>query len=159
MKKILELLEKDSKLTASQIASMLNIREEDAVLAIQQYEEQGIILGYKTMIDWDKTDRESVTALIEIKVSPQRGQGFARIAERISQYSEVESVYLMSGGFDLAVLISGRSLKDVALFVSDKIAPLDSVNATATHFVLRKFKEKGILFNESSNGQERMEIV
>lgn len=159
MKKILELLEKDSKLTTSQIASMLNVQEEDVTRAIQQYEEQGIILGYKTMIDWDKTDRDSVTALIEIKVSPQRGQGFARIAERISQYSEVESVYLMSGGFDLAVLIMGRSLKDVALFVSDKIAPLDSVNATATHFVLRKFKDKGILFNEASNGQERMEIL
>ncbi|NLG53633.1 MAG: Lrp/AsnC family transcriptional regulator [Clostridiales bacterium] len=159
MKKILNMLEKDCKLTASQIASMLDMDEQQVVSAIHEFEEEGVILGYKAMIDWDKTDRESVTALIEIKVTPQRGQGFARIAERISQYSEVESCYLMSGGFDLAVLITGKSLKDVALFVAEKIAPLESVNATATHFVLRKFKDKGFLFSKSSNGQERIKLV
>lgn len=158
MKKILELLEKDGKLTAAQIASMVGMEEEQVARIIADYEENHVILGYRAMVDWDKTDREAVTALIEIKVTPQRGQGFARVAQRICQYSEVESVYLMSGGFDLTVILTGKSLKQVALFVAEKLAPLDSVNATATHFVLKTFKDNGVMFDEGEPGQERIKI-
>ena len=158
MKKILELLEKDGKLTAAQFASMVGMEEEQVARIIADYEENHVILGYRAMVDWDKTDREAVTALIEIKVTPQRGQGFARVAQRICQYSEVESVYLMSGGFDLTVILTGKSLKQVALFVAEKLAPLDSVNATATHFVLKTFKDNGVMFDEGEPGQERIKI-
>ena len=152
---ILELLEKDAKMSAEQIASSLGMKVEDVAAAIEEYEEKDIIAGYKTLIDWDKVGDEGVTALIEIKVVPQRGQGFERIAERMSQYEEVESVYLMSGAYDLAVTIHGKTLREVAGFVSDKIAPLEYVTSTATHFVLKKFKDKGILYTNTEKNQER----
>ena len=117
-----------------------------------------MICGYPTLINWDKTSRERVTALIEVKVTPQRGQGFDRIAERIYRFEEVESVYLMSGGFDLTVIIEGRSMREVASFVSGKLAPMEAVLSTATHFVLKKYKEHGIpLVNEIE--EERMLIT
>lgn len=159
MKTILELLEKDSKLTPDEIASMLNIDVADVVKTIRDYEEQKIILGYKTVIDWDRTEREALTALIEIRVAPQHEQGFERVAQRISQYDEVESVYLMSGGFDLTAIITGKTLKEVAFFVSDKLAPLKEVTATSTHFVLKKFKEQGVSFEQNVPGQERLTIL
>ena len=146
MKKILELLEQDSKLTPEEIASMLDLDVAEVAAAIREYEEQKIILSYKTIIDWDRADREVLTALIEIHIAPQHGQGFERVAQRISQYDEVESVYLMSGGFDLAVLIEGRTMKEVAYFVARKLAPLEDVLSTATHFVLRKYKDKGVVY-------------
>lgn len=152
---ILELLEKDAKMSAEQIASSLDMKVEDVVAAIEEYEEKDIIAGYKTLIDWDKVGDEGVTALIEIKVVPQRGQGFERIAERMSQYEEVESVYLMSGAYDLAVTIHGKTLREVAGFVSDKIAPLEYVTSTATHFVLKKFKDKGVMYTNTEKNQER----
>ena len=114
MKKLLQLLEDDCTLTRAQLASMTGMSEEEVAAAIRKYEEDKVILGYKAIVDWDRTDREAVTALIEVKVTPQRGEGFDRVAERIYQYEEVESVYLMSGAFDLTVIISGRSLKEVA---------------------------------------------
>ncbi len=152
---ILELLEKDAKMSAEQIASSLGMKVEDVAAAIEEYEEKDIIAGYKTLIDWDKVGDEGVTALIEIKVVPQRGQGFERIAERMSQYEEVESVYLMSGAYDLAVTIHGKTLREVAGFVSDKIAPLEYVTSTATHFVLKKFKDKGVMYTNTEKNQER----
>ncbi len=153
--KILELLENDAKMSAEQIASSLSMDVSEVASIIQEYEEKDIIAGYKTLIDWEKVGEEGVTALIEIKVIPQRGFGFERIAERLSQYDEVESVYLMSGGYDIAVTVSGTSLREVACFVSDKIAPLEYVTSTATHFVLKKFKDKGILYTNTEKNQER----
>ncbi|MBE6965455.1 MAG: Lrp/AsnC family transcriptional regulator [Oscillospiraceae bacterium] len=142
-------------MSAEQIASSLDMKVEDVAAAIEEYEEKDIIAGYKTLIDWDKVGDEGVTALIEIKVVPQRGQGFERIAERMSQYEEVESVYLMSGAYDLAITIHGKTLREVAGFVSDKIAPLEYVTSTATHFVLKKFKDKGVMYTNTEKNQER----
>ena len=154
MKKLLQLLEDDCTLTTGQLASMAGMTEEEAKAAIRKYEEEKVILGYKAIVDWDRTDRESVTALIEVKVTPQRGEGFDRVAERIYQYDEVESMYLMSGSFDLTVIISGRTLREVAQFVGQRLAPLEGVTATATHFILKKYKEKHLIF-EKRQEQER----
>ena len=148
MKKLLQLLEDDCTLTHAQLASLANMTEAEVAAAIRQYEEDKVILGYKAIVDWDRTDRESVTALIEVKVTPQRGEGFDRIAERIYQYDEVESVYLMSGAFDLTVIISGRTLKEVAQFVGERLSPLEDVTGTATHFILHKYKEKHLIFEK-----------
>lgn len=156
MNKILELLDKDSRLTADEISSMLDLPREEVDKVIREFEEQKVILGYKTIIDWERTDKEMITALIEIRIAPQQGQGFERVARRISQYDEVESVYLMSGGYDIAVTIRGKTLKEVALFVAQKLAPLKEVTATATHFVLQKFKEQGVKFEEVNEDQERL---
>ncbi|MBQ2840177.1 MAG: Lrp/AsnC family transcriptional regulator [Oscillospiraceae bacterium] len=142
-------------MTAEQIASSLGMSEAEVVEEIEKYEEKDIIAGYKTLIDWDKVGGDGVTALIEIKVVPQRGQGFERIAARMSQYDEVDSVYLMSGAYDIAVTVNGKSLRDVASFVSDKIAPLEYVTSTATHFVLKKFKDKGVMYTNTEKNQER----
>lgn len=154
MTKLLRLLEEDSSLTPEQLASMAAMSVDEVKAAIKKYEDEKIILGYKAIIDWDRTDREAVTALIEVKVTPQRGEGFDRVAERIYQYEEVESVYLMSGAFDLTVIISGRTLKEVAQFVGERLAPLEDVTGTATHFILKKYKEKHLIF-EKQEHQER----
>ena len=159
MNKILELLDKDSRLTADEISSMLGISKDEVESTIREFEERKIILGYKTIIDWERADREVLTAIIELHIAPQHGQGFERVARRISQYDEVESVYLMSGGYDLCVIVRGKALKDVALFVAQKLAPLKEVTATATHFVLQKFKEQGVKFEENTEGQERLTML
>lgn len=152
--KLLQLLEQDCTLTPEQLASMADMSVEDVKAEIKRYEDEKIILGYKAIVDWDRTDRESVTALIEVKVTPQRGEGFDRVAERIYQYDEVESVYLMSGAFDLTVIISGRTLKEVAQFVGERLSTLEDVTGTATHFILHKYKEKHLIF-EKQEKQER----
>lgn len=146
MDQILKMLEDDATLTPEQIAVMCEKEVGDVRALIGQYEKDGVILGYKTIVDWDKTDREYVSALIELKVTPQRDRGFDRVAEKIYNYPEVQSVYLMSGSFDLAVLIEGKTMREVAYFVAQKLAPLDSILATATHFVLRKYKDKGVIY-------------
>ncbi len=146
MDKILKLLEDDATLTAKQLSVMLDKEVGDIKKAISAYEKDGIILGYKTIIDWDKTDREYVTALIEVKLTPQKDLGFDRVAEKIYGYPEVQSLYLMSGAYDLAVFIEGKTMKEVAYFVAQKLAPIDSVISTATHFVLRKYKDKGVVY-------------
>lgn len=156
---ILKLLEKDSRLTAQQIASMLGTDAETVSRAIAEYEKEHLILGYQTLVDWDKTDEEFVTALIEVKITPQRGNGFDRIAERIYQYDEVESVYLMSGAYDLAVIITGKTLKDVATFVSARLSVIDGVISTATHFILKKYKEKNRIFSVLPEQEERMNFI
>lgn len=152
--KLLRLLEEDCTLTVPQLAAALDQSEESVRADIRQLEEERVILGYKAIVDWDRTQLESVTALIEVKMTPQRGEGFDRVAERIYQYDEVESVYLMSGAFDLTVIISGRSLKEVAHFVGDKLATIEDVTGTATHFILHKYKEKHLIF-EQRQEQER----
>jgi len=154
MTKLLQLLEEDCTLTPEQLASMADMKIEDVKAAVKRYEEEKIILGYKAIVDWDRTEREAVTALIEVKVTPQRGEGFDRVAERIYQYDEVESVYLMSGAFDLTVIISGRTLKEVAEFVGQRLATIEDVTGTATHFILRKYKEKHLIFTKQEK-QER----
>ncbi len=143
---ILKLLEQDGRLTAEQIALMCDKEVRDVKRLIAEYERDGVILGYKALVDWDKTDREYVSALIEIKITPQKDRGFDRVAEKIYNFPEVQSLYLMSGGFDLAVLIEGRTMKEVAYFVARKLAPLEDVLSTATHFVLRKYKDKGVVY-------------
>ena len=146
MDKMLKLLEDDATLTAEQLATMLDKEVGDIKKIIEKHEQDGVILGYKTIIDWDKTDREYVSALIEVKVMPQRDRGFDKIAEKIYNYPEVQSLYLMSGGFDLALIIEGKTMKEVAYFVAQKLATIEYVTATATHFVLRKYKDKGIIY-------------
>ena len=146
--KLLQLLEQDCTMTPEQLASMADMSVEEVKAAIKRYEEEKIILGYKAIVEWDRTDREAVTALIEVKVTPQRGDGFDRVAERIYQYDEVESVYLMSGAYDLTVIISGRTLKEVAQFVGERLSTLEDVTGTATHFILHKYKEKHLIFEK-----------
>ena len=146
MDTLLKILEDDATLTPAQLAVMLDKEEGDIKKLIEQYEADGVILGYKTIIDWDKTDREYVTAMIEVKMTPQRDKGFDRIAEKIYNYPEVQSVYLMAGSFDLCLIIEGRTMKEVAYFVAHKLAPIESVISTATHFVLRKYKDKDVIY-------------
>lgn len=144
MDKLIKLLENNSRLSNKELAVMLGETEEAVAERISRYENDGIIRGYKTVINWDKVDNEHVTALIEIKVTPKRGHGFEEIAQRITQLDEVESLYLMSGAYDFAVMITGKTFQDVAMFVSKRLSPLDSVLSTATHFVLRRYKDMGI---------------
>jgi len=146
MKNLLKLLEDDARLAADQIAVMLDKETGDIKKLISDYEKDGVILGYKAIIDWDKTEREYVSAMIELKVTPQRDKGFGAIAKKITNFPEVQSVYLMSGSFDIMVLIEGRTMKEVALFVAEKLAPMESITSTATHFVLRKYKDKGVFY-------------
>ena len=154
MKKLLQLLEEDCTLTHEQLAAMTGMTVEEVKADIKKFEDDKVILGYKAIVDWDQTNRESVTALIEVNIIPQRNEGFDRVAERIYQYDEVESVYLMSGSYDLTVIISGRTLKEVAQFVGQRLAPLEGVTGTATHFILKKYKEKHLIFKKHEE-QER----
>lgn len=146
MDKILKALEDNATLTPEQLAVMFNKEQGEIKDLIRKYESDGVILGYKAMIDWDKTDREYVTALIEVKMTPQRDRGFDRVAEKIYNYPEVQSLYLMSGGYDLCLVIEGKTMKEVAYFVAQKLAPIEYVISTATHFVLRKYKDKGVIY-------------
>jgi len=154
--KILSFLEKNSRLTANELSVMTGFPRDDIEKEIGLMTELGVICGYNTLINWDKTDKDFVTALIEVKVTPQRGQGFDKFAERIYGFSEVKAVYLMSGGFDLTVIVEGKNIREVAYFVSDKLAPLESVLSTATHFVLKKYKDHGIILENSDDIDERM---
>lgn len=156
MDKILKLLEDDSRLTPIQLAMMLDMSEDDVKAKIQEYEDNNTIMGYKTLINWEKTDTEMVTAFIELKITPQRGLGFDKVAERIYNYPQVQSVYLMSGGYDLSVIIEGKTMKEVALFVAEKLAPMESVVSTATHFVLRSYKEKGVIYAQKQKDERDM---
>jgi DNA-binding Lrp family transcriptional regulator len=140
---ILRMIRNNAKLTVKDIAVMLGSEEEEVNTLIKEMEDEQIICGYNTVINWDKTDDERVTALIEVKVQPQRGEGFDRIAERIYNYEEVTSLYLMSGGFDMTVFIEGKTMKEVAQFVGRKLSPMEGVLSTSTHFVLKKYKEAG----------------
>lgn len=154
MNNILEFLEKDARLTPAQIAVMTQSDEGDIKKAIKEFEENGTILGYQALIDWDKTEREYVNAVIELKITPQRDCGFDKVAEKIYAYPEVQSLYLMSGAYDLHLVIEGRTMREVAQFVAAKLAPLESILSTSTHFVLKKYKDKGVIYG-TDNQDER----
>ena len=155
MDQILSLLSHDARMTPAKIAEIISSTEEEVRARIHEYEQKNIILGYKALIDQDKLEDETVTALIEVRVTPQRGQGFDNIAERIYNYPEVQSVYLISGAYDLLVILEGKTLKEVASFVSDKLSTLDTVLSTATHFILKKYKDCGTIMGKKSK-DERM---
>lgn len=156
--KILAVIEKNSRIDLKDLAALLGESEAAVANEIADMENENIICGYHTMINWDNTDDEKVVALIEVKVTPQRGMGFDKIAERIYQYSEVESVYLMSGSFDFTVILEGKTMRQVAQFVSDKLSPMDAVLSTSTHFVLKKYKDHGTIMCEKAE-DERMLIT
>ena len=156
--KILTFIEKNSRIDLKELAVLLGKDQASVANEVAEMEKEHIICGYHTLIDWDKTSEEKLTALIEVKVTPQRGLGFDKVAERIYNYAEVDSVYLISGGFDFMVMIEGKTMRDVAQFVSDKLSPLDSVLSTATHFVLKKYKDHGsIMVGETKD--ERMLVT
>ncbi|SDB31107.1 Lrp/AsnC family transcriptional regulator [Eubacterium oxidoreducens] len=156
--KILTFIEKNSRIDLGELAVVLGIDEEAVLNEVQRMEEEHIICGYHTMIDWEKTGIEKVSALIEVRVTPQRGQGFDHIAERIYNYPEVDSVFLISGSFDLLVSIEGKTLREVSQFVSSKLSTLESVLSTQTNFILRKYKDHGTVLAEK-NKDERMQIT
>ena len=143
---LLKMLENNARLTDKQLAVMLDKDEAEISAEIDNLEANGTILGYKTIIDWEKTEKESVTAMIEVRLTPQKDRGFDRVAEKIYNYDEVKSLYLMSGAYDLAVFIEGKTMKEVAYFVAQKLAPIDAVVSTATHFVLRKYKDNSVIY-------------
>jgi DNA-binding Lrp family transcriptional regulator len=155
---ILSLLERNAKLTPGEIAVLLGLDEADVRAEIEQMEKSQIICGYGAFVNWERAGTEYLTALIEVRVTPSRGQGFNSIAERIGRFDEVKAVYLMSGGYDLAVVIEGRSIRDISYFVSDKLSPLESVLSTATHFIMRKYKDHGVFTDACGGGDERMVV-
>lgn len=155
---ILRVIEKNSRIDTAELAIRLGSTEAAIVEEMAAMENEGIICGYHTMINWEKTTEEKVTALIEVRVTPQRGQGFDTLAERIYKYSEVNSVYLISGGYDLLVTLEGKSIKEVSTFVSDKLSTMDTVLSTATHFILKKYKDHGTVMTEKTI-DERMMIT
>ncbi len=152
-KQILKYIEKNSKVNLGELAVMLGTDEVTVANEIAEMEKEKIICGYHTLIDWDKAGEESVTALIEVRVTPQRNQGFDRIAERIYNYPEVNAVYLISGSYDLLVTLEGKTLKEVSQFVSDKLSPVESVLSTATHFILKKYKDHGTIMVTKSKAE------
>lgn len=154
MHRILQLLEQDARLTPTRIAEILDLSETEVRNKIREYENENIILGYKTVIDWDKTERDSVTALVEVRCSPQTGMGFDELASRICSYPQVESLYLMSGSFDLTLIINGRNLLDVSRFISENLAPMENIISTSTHFVLKKYKDAGVNYNPEDGRED-----
>ena len=143
-KSVLEILERNSKISIEEISEELNANPSEIASLVAELENQKVICGYHTIIDWDKITDEKCNALIEVKVIPQRGTGFDRIADRIARFDEVDSVYLMSGGYDFTVVVNGKSMKEVSSFVFNKLATIDYVQSTATHFVLKKYKDHGV---------------
>lgn len=153
---ILRIIEKNSRIDTGELAVRLGRDESDVVNEMMKMEEEGIICGYHTMINWEKTTQETVTALIEVRVTPQRGEGFDKIAERVYKYPEVKSVYLISGGFDLLVTLEGKTLKEVSMFISDKLSTLDTVISTSTHFILKKYKDHGTIMTKKKQDERQM---
>ena len=152
---LLSLLNENARLTNAQLAVMLGKTEEEVEKEIADYQQKGIIKGYKALINWEKVDHHKTTALIELKVQPKKESGFDEIAKKIMQFSKVESVYLMSGGFDLAVMVHGDSIQDIAMFVAKRLAPLDSVLSTATHFILTRYKEGDVILTSPKEEDRR----
>ena len=155
---ILTIIEKNSRIDLNELAIMLGVDEASVVKELAAMENERIICGYHTLIDWDKAGIEKVTAMIEVRVTPQRGHGFDSIAERIYKYPEVHAVYLISGGYDLLVSLEGKTLKEVSNFVSDKLSTLDSVLSTATHFILKKYKDHGTILGKKDT-DERIQVT
>ncbi len=157
MDPLLKLLHDNAALKPAQLASMLNQSEADVLAKIKSYETDQLILGYHAVLNEEKIGVEIVRAVIEVKITPERGGGFDRLAERIAKYSEVRSCYLMSGGYDLLVVVEGKNLREVATFVSEKLATIQGVVSTATHFILKPYKEQGVLMSHEKN-EERLAI-
>lgn len=157
--KILAMLDQDGRLTAAQIARMLDASEEEIAAEIAELERANIILGYKAMIDWDKTAEEMVTAQIEVRITPQKGMGFDEIARQICSHPQVQSAYLMSGGFDLTIIIVGKTLREISQFVSENLAPMESVISTSTHFILKKYKDQGVEYDPSVSDTREVMIT
>ena len=153
---LLTIIERNSRIDLKELAVILGVTEVDVVNELEQLEKEGTICGYHTLINWEKTSNEKVTALIEVRVTPQRGQGFDSIAERIYKYPEVQSVYLISGAYDLLVILEGKTLREVSGFVSDKLSTLDTVLSTATHFILRKYKDHGTILSDKKVDEREM---
>ncbi|MFG6356006.1 MAG: Lrp/AsnC family transcriptional regulator [Acetatifactor sp.] len=153
---LLSVIEKNSRIDLKELAVILGVREVDVVNELETMEKEGIICGYHTLVNWEKTSNEKVTALIEVRVTPQRGQGFDNVAERIYRYPEVRSVYLISGGFDLMVILEGKTLREVSSFVSDKLSTLDRVLSTSTHFILKKYKDHGTIFVQKTEDEREV---
>ncbi len=154
---LLGIIEKNSKIGLKELAVLLGSSEQAVLDELEALEREGVICGYHTLIDWEKTSIEKVTALIEVRVTPQRGQGFDKIAERIYNYPEVRAVYLISGGYDLLVIIEEKTLREISNFVSDKLSTLDSVLSTATHFILKKYKDHGTVL--AKKREDEREII
>ena len=152
---LLSLLNENARLTNAQLAVMLGKTVEEVEREIADYQQKGIIKGYKALINWEKVDHHKTTALIELKVQPKKESGFDEIAKKIMQFSKVESVYLMSGGFDLAVMVHGDSIQDIAMFVAKRLSPLDSVLSTATHFILTRYKEGDVILTSPKEEDRR----
>lgn len=157
-KQILRYLEKNSRVDLQELAVLLGTDEVSLANEIADMEKEKIICGYHTLIDWEKTGEDAVNALIEVRVTPQRGQGFDKVAERIYNYPEVTAVYLISGGYDLLVTVDGKTLLEVSKFVSEKLSSIDSVISTATHFILKKYKDHGTIIGQKSK-EERMLVT
>ena len=156
--KILTFIEKNSRIDLKELAIVLGVEESAVINELEQMEEEHIICGYHTIIDWDKVGQDKVMAMIEVRVTPQRGMGFDKVAERIYNYPEVNAVYLISGGFDFMVILEGKTLREVAQFVSDKLSPLDSVLSTKTNFILKKYKDHGTVI-ASKTKDERIQMI
>ncbi len=157
MDSLLKLIRENAAWNPADLAAMLNLTEAEVLARIRQYQDEHIVLGYRAILNEEKLGLESVRALIEVKITPERGGGFDRLAERIAKYSEVESCYLMSGGYDLLVVVQGRTLREVATFVSEKLATVQGVISTATHFMLKPYKEQGVLMKREAN-EERLAV-
>lgn len=158
MDPLLKLLHENATLKPNQLAGMLNTTEAEVAAKIRAYEAEHIILGYRAVLNEEKLERDIVRAVIEVKITPERGGGFDRLADRIAKYTEVHACHLMSGGYDLLVVVEGRNLRDVATFVSEKLATIQGVISTATHFMLKPYKEQGILMTHEQN-EERLAVT
>ncbi len=156
---LLRLIEHNARLTQPELAVMLGVSEEEIAAEFARLHDENIILGYTTVVNWDRTKREAVTALIEVRLNPQRDQGFDRIARHLYQFPQVSSCYLMSGGFDLMLIIEDSTLREVASFISNKVAPIDGVVSTATHFILKKYKSNGVIFDDKPTDRREAVIL
>ena len=159
MDKLLKLLQENARFSNERLAAMLGITEQEVADKIEEYEKKGIIKGYQVLLNYDKIQPEQVTALIELKVTPKRNLGFEEIARTIMMYEEVESVYLMAGAYDLAVMVKGKTIQEIAMFVSKKLSTLDSVLSTATHFLLRRYKDGGAVLCDDDEPVDRRSMI
>lgn len=159
MNRLLALLSESTNFSTAQLAMMLNEPEDYIKAQIREYEKSGIIVGYKALVNWEKVQDAGVTALIELKVTPKRETGFDEIAQRITEFEQVESVYLMAGAYDLAVYVRGETIQDVATFVSRKLSAMEGIISTATHFLLKRYKEGGVLLDSNVDKQEEREGI
>ena len=159
MDKLLKLLDENARLTDAQLAVMLNMTEKEVGEHLAALEKAGVVRGYKALIDWDKTNREYVTAIIDLQIAPSKDRGFDAVAETIMSFDEVESVLLMSGGYDLQLVIKGQTFQEIALFVAKRLSPLDDVLSTATHFVLRTYKKEGRLYQDEEIDERECTVL